>query len=283
MVSRGSGTRGNRFKTLGVAEYLSRSRGREEEFAETIVEVEEPKIEEPGEISPGGFEVAGAAERYPGVIEIEEFEAEEDEEIYQGELDVEEPEEVNGEEQEEMVAEVMDLGERLLAEADRIIASGGRPATPADFLSRVLSEAGVKAFIDPLGVVRFPAPEVIWKAWKRPGSPQWDYIQRFLEIIAEPKEFLEKPLQTGDILVRVALGEPGLGHLALIADPRLWRREELAGAGLTPEGRRPGKYVLVVEGGFRPHGSVDGFARRLVNENGQLSHNSLIVRVFGGD
>ena len=119
-------------KHLGLQNIYPEAR-KEEECAETIVEVEEPKIEEPEEIPPGGFEVAGAAERYPGVIEIEEFEAEEDEKIYQGELDFEEPEEVNGEEQVEMVAEEMDLGERLLAEADRIIASGGQASHTCRF------------------------------------------------------------------------------------------------------------------------------------------------------
>ena len=177
----------------------------------------------------------------------------------------------------------MKLGRLLVEMADRIIGSGGAKARPADFLNRVLSEAGVKAFSDPLGAVRFPAPEVIWQAWKRPGSKQWDYIKRYVEVIAGPKEVLERPLVTGDILVRIALGEPGLGHLALIADPQLWRREELAGAGLIPEGSRPGRYVQVVEGGVRPHRLWEGFARRLGKENGQLSHESLILRIVGVD
>ena len=82
--------------------------------------------------------------------------------------------------------------------------------------------------------------------------------------------------------MRVALGEPGLGHQALIADPRLWRREELAGAGLTPEGRRPGKYVQVVEGGVRPHSRWEGFARRLLEERGRVSGNQLVLRLRSG-
>ena len=143
-----------------------------------------------------------------------------------------------------------------------------------------MSEVGVEVFGDPLDTARFPAPEVIWKAWKRPASKQWDYIEQFVEVIAGPNDVLRRPLKTGDILVRVALGEPGLGHLALIADPRLWRREELAGAGLTPEGRRPGKYVQVVEGGFRPHSRWEGFARRLLDNEGRLPNNQMILRLI---
>jgi hypothetical protein len=176
------------------------------------------------------------------------------------------------------------LGTRLVEVADRIIASGGNLARPAAFLSRILSEAEVEVFGDPLrpGVVRFPSPEVIWKAWKKPASKQWDYIEGFLEVIAEPGDHLEEPLQKGDILVRVAPGEPGLGHLALIADPQWWWREQLAAAGLTPEGHRPGRYVQVVEGGARPHGLWDGFARRIADETGRLTGNQLVLRLRPG-
>ncbi len=166
-------------------------------FPETEVEVEEPIGEEPEEIYQGEFENTEAEERYPDMIEVEEPEIEESEEISQGEIEEEEPEEMYDEEEVGIVEEEMDLGERLLAEADRIMASGGRPAKPADFLSRVLSEAGVKVFSDPLGAVRFPAPEVIWKSWKQPASQQWDYIERFLEMMAGPGESWEGRLRPG--------------------------------------------------------------------------------------
>ncbi|MFZ0611837.1 MAG: S8 family serine peptidase [Desulfobacterales bacterium] len=178
-----------------------------------------------------------------------------------------------------------DPGPRLVEVADRIISSGYCPDASAAFVSRVLSEAGVEDFNDPRQkeMACFPAPEVIWKAWQKPVSKQWENIERSLAVVAEPGGVIARKLRLGDILVRVAPGEPGLGHLALIADSRLWWREQLDKAGLTPEGRRPGLYVQVVEGGVRPHKSDEGFARRLSNKNGLLSRNSLIVRIVGED
>ncbi|MFZ0726841.1 MAG: S8 family serine peptidase [Desulfobacterales bacterium] len=189
----------------------------------------------------------------------------------------EDPEEINGG---EFLERDGDRGARLVEVADRIISSGSFPDASAAFISRVLSEAGVEAFNDSRrpGLVSFPSPEAIWKAWQKPALKQWEYIERFLAVVVAPGGVLERKLRSGDILVRVVPGEPGLGHLALIADSRLWWREQLVEAGLTPEGRRPGLYVLVVEGGGRPHRSDEGFARCLSDINGLLSRNSLIVR-----
>ena len=173
----------------------------------------------------------------------------------------------------------MKLGKILVELADQIIASGSSPERQTDFLSRVLIGLGAETFSDPQEVVRFPSPGVIWKGWKKPALKQWGYIERFLEVIAGPGEHLGAPIKTGDILVRVAPGEPGLGHLALIADPQLWRLEEVAESGLTPEGSRPGRYVQVVEGGVRPHGSGEGFARRLLDGVGHLPGNQLVLRL----
>ncbi len=80
--------------------------------------------------------------------------------------------------------------------------------------------------------------------------------------------------------MRVAPGEPGLGHLALIAAPELWQREELVTVGLTPEGRRPGRYVQVVEGGPRPHSRWEGFARRLTDTEGRAPNTKMILRLI---
>ena len=253
-------------------------------FPETEVEVEEPIGQEPEEIYQGELEVAETKERYPDMIEVEEPEIEESEEVFQGEIEEEETvtEEMYDEEEVGIVEEEMDLGERLLAEANSVVTFGGRRAKPADFLSRVLSEAGVKVFSDPLGAVRFPAPEVIWKYWKQPASQQWDYIERFLEMMAGPGEVLGGPIKAGDILVRVAQGEPGLGHLALIADPQVVAARGTCRSRLTPEGPRPGRYVQVVEGGPRPHSRWEGFARRLLDEKGRLSGNQLVLRFRSG-
>ena len=51
------------------------------------------------------------------------------------------------------------------------------------------------------GVVRFPAPGGHLEGLEEAGTKQWAYIERFLEVLAEPKELLGVSLQAGDILV----------------------------------------------------------------------------------
>lgn len=223
--------------------------------------------EELREPSPPGEEPVAEAEK-PEIEELEEIHGEENKE----------------EEIERIFEEEIDPGSRLVEIADHLLSSGGNLSRPADFLGRVLAETGVKAFGDSLRpeTVRFPEPEDLFRASQSPSSQQWRRYGRFVEVVARPGGVLPEMPQAGDILVRVAPGEPGLGHLALIAAPQLWRREKLAGAGLSPEGPRPGRYVQVVEGGARPHGLREGFARRLTDTEGRVPGTQMILRLTPG-
>ena len=56
-----------------------------------------------------------------------------------------------------------------------------------------------------------------------------------MEVLAWPGQKLETALQPGDVLVRVACGQPGLGHFAVLVDGRLLPRDELVARGATAE------------------------------------------------
>ncbi|MCG8349685.1 MAG: S8 family serine peptidase [Chloroflexales bacterium] len=96
-------------------------------------------------------------------------------------------------------------------------------------------------------------------------------------LVARPGAPLSVPLHAGDLVVRRALGEGMVGHIALIAEPTLRTAAEATAAGLTPESMRAGRYIQVVEGGIRSHSHADGYARRLLDADGRLPHDTLVL------
>jgi hypothetical protein len=99
-----------------------------------------------------------------------------------------------------------------------------------------------------------------------------------VQTLALPGQRLDVPLRAGDAILRVALGEPRLGHLAVLADGRLLTRDELVARQATPETERPGQYAIVVEAGSRPHGVADQFARLITDPWGFVPLGQVIVR-----
>lgn len=100
-----------------------------------------------------------------------------------------------------------------------------------------------------------------------------------VEVIAFPRQRLTRPLQTGDVLLRVAPGEPGLGHAAVLADGSLLDRQTMAALGTLVEGRLPGKYARMLERGPSRHHGRDGIARRVTDEREIVPSNQMVIRV----
>ena len=100
-----------------------------------------------------------------------------------------------------------------------------------------------------------------------------------LEIVAYPGQRLTGPLSPGDVLLRVAPGEPGLGHVAVLTDGALAPVHGLAARGLAAESGLPGVYSQVIEGGAFPHAATDGFARRVADRFGYVPPGQMILRV----
>src|SRR6202008_31979 len=106
------------------------------------------------------------------------------------------------------------------------------------------------------------------------------YFTPVFEVVVLPRSWVDIGLHPGDCLVRRFLGEGNMAHVALLVTGEVFRARELASMGLRPESRRPGLYAEVIDAGPFPHRLEDRFARRLGDENGQLSHDCLIVRIF---
>jgi len=109
------------------------------------------------------------------------------------------------------------------------------------------------------------------------GEPDDDpYI-----VVARPGE---EPLMApapGDLLVRIALGEPGLGHVAVLASSMLVPWQSLDAIGVASESEGPGSYATVVEDGPFPHGPDDMFARRVLDRYGRMPPGQLLLRPLG--
>lgn len=99
-----------------------------------------------------------------------------------------------------------------------------------------------------------------------------------LDVIGYPGETLDQPLQEGDIMVRRAWGEPNLGYVAVVAEANLWSKEEIARAGLTPEGDRPGSYARIIDQGLSSHTYEDAFARLILDRYQRVPPYQMLLR-----
>lgn len=175
----------------------------------------------------------------------------------------------------------LDHSRRLVELADEAVAAHVPARAPGALLAEVLLAVGDTGGVSRLGSGAASSPALIFDAFAYNTSPEWRrHFEQFFEVVALPRAEIDDA-RPGDILVRRAVGEGGFAHLAVLATGEVWRAEELAPAGLWPEGGRPGLYAKVVEGGRPPHRLGDQFARRLADESGRLGHDSLLLRLRG--
>jgi len=163
--------------------------------------------------------------------------------------------------------------------ADTLIGIGGPfAASPSALLVRILSGFADPAAVDPLAAAGLLDPAMLFDAFTsarliglRP------LLDRVFAVVAYPRQYLPQ-LHPGDLLLRRALGEPGLGHVAFIAGQNAYPRNEAHTGGLALESMLPGLYARVVEAGSRPHRLAHRFARRIAGAEGQLPADTLILR-----
>jgi subtilisin family serine protease/GH25 family lysozyme M1 (1,4-beta-N-acetylmuramidase) len=163
--------------------------------------------------------------------------------------------------------------------ADTLIGIGGLyAASPAALLARILSGSG-----DALAAIGLLDPAALFDGFTTPGAsgcrPMLDQV---FTVVAYPRQRLTQAPLPGDIVLRRALGEPGLGHAAVVAGPDRLTAQEGWRRGYRPESSRPGWYAHVVEAGSRPHRRADGFSRRIANAEGYVPADTLILRPRAG-
>ena len=166
-----------------------------------------------------------------------------------------------------------------LTMADTLIGIGGPFAvSPAALLTRVLQDFADPTTVDPLTAAGLLNPAALFDGFT---TAQLVRLRPLLDhaftVVAYPRQRLPRP-EPGDLLLRRALGEPGLGHVAFIAGQDAYSCEEARRRGLWPESMRPGLYARVVEAGTHPHRLRHRFARRIAGAEGTLPTDTLILR-----
>lgn len=168
---------------------------------------------------------------------------------------------------------------RLVDWAEEAVAAEASSSHSVNTINYVLSKAGIAESLSLMKEGKILSPATLFDAFTSNRNPSLKrHFAQFFEMVAAPGESLAQSLQPGDILVRRALGEGKFGHIAVVADAQLRSQEELLKVGVQAEANYQGFYVQVVEGGAKPHRRHDAFARRVLDSNGRLSRDQLVLR-----
>lgn len=99
-------------------------------------------------------------------------------------------------------------------------------------------------------------------------------VARF-DVVALPGS-AQGPLRAGDWLVR--RGEGGIGHVSIVATPRVWPAATLAAQGWQPENGRHGGFVHVIDLAHGGRLRSDRFARRVCDGARNVPRDTLLLR-----
>lgn len=164
-----------------------------------------------------------------------------------------------------------EYGEALVERVDEAIALGEAATGAAGLLELAAGEDDEDW--------EAPPPGALFDAFAYPrNAGARRRLERWFRLVAPPGQPLRVEVEPGDLLVRRALGDGGMAHVALIAAPEREPLDRALAGGWRVEGLRPGAYVLVVEAGPRPCQLRDRFARRLLDARGWLPLDTLVLR-----
>ncbi|MGD9045946.1 MAG: S8 family serine peptidase, partial [Desulfobacterales bacterium] len=156
-----------------------------------------------------------------------------------------------------------------------IMESPSVEASERNLLAEIIHASGAPSYLSTI------TPEQIYsEIISNRGGPIAAMLDENFAVLARPGETPEVSPQAGDVLLRVALGEAGLGHVALLSDSALWPYEQLADAPFESESHRPGLYATVIEGGAFPHTEANQFARRILDSENKMPSGQILLRPY---
>ena len=170
----------------------------------------------------------------------------------------------------------------LVELADGVIVDRMVSRAPSMLLHEVLSRTRITEALILPGTRQILSAAEIFDAFAYPNAEAVrNHLEQYFEVVALPRSRLVSELHPGDLMLRRAEG--GLGHLAILTTGETFSQEGMPAQGVILESARSGRYAEVIEAGILPHDTDDHFARRLSDDNGWLSHDSLILRIRESD
>lgn len=111
------------------------------------------------------------------------------------------------------------------------------------------------------------------------GQSNLSQLPQVFEVVAYPGETLRSQLSNGDILLRHRAGPEA--HVAVLTSGELVTADNLETIGVAAESKRGGQYAMVIEGGAFPHTVADRYFRRVLDANGRMPREQMILRLKG--
>ena len=167
-------------------------------------------------------------------------------------------------------------GEEVLAPTEKM-SPGAETVILAE--ERVTDGASSSSLLASLMGVEVVDPGFLFDALSAGVPEPKRYYERYFEIIGLPGKPLASTLEMGDILLRRALGEGNLAHVAILANGETFDQNEAVHHSAIVERSIPGRYAVVVEGGVKPHHQSDKFARLVFNSEGLTPLDQMILRL----
>ena len=135
--------------------------------------------------------------------------------------------------------------------------------------------------LDPITPIhRIAAPATIYDAViSGRGAALLRRLGACCQLVAGPGEPLPTALLPGDVIVRRALGEAGVGHMFTVVDGTLLRSDELLRLLLRQERPSDGWLVQVIEPA-RGRAAVDDLCRVALNAYRRVPFDQLVLRPF---
>ena len=141
------------------------------------------------------------------------------------------------------------------------------------FLAEIMHQS------DKEGISRLPSPDELYsEIVYEQSTPFSRLLNDNFMVVARPGESLVSTAMPDDILLRVGLGESGLGHVARISNPKMWSHENIQGSSITPESSLPGYYVEVLERDSYRYARPSRIARRILDPRGRMLPGQLLLR-----